>query len=585
MAEQIKEGTLHLDFITPLGNGVYRLEGYYRPRHEEAHGTILARTRHTDLTVSPVDRPDLATSMPAGDYHGFVAEIQVDESDKVQFVYKPLGGDETRVKLHTGYFTYLSPLRLAYRHDKNVLIRNMGTCLYFRRFSRYRLIWYEACFWIRLLFHWRMRNVGAALAKAIRINEKRSIKKLLFELLKPLLIIVESIAMVPRACALRAVYFYKKGRQDRPIWIISDRGMSAGDNGEALYRYILDLKEDVGADVYFVLSKKSKDYAKLRGLNEKKLINQDSFSYKVLFLLAEKIISSHADVEVTNPFLRQRYHYQDLMKHVFVFLQHGVIRHDHSSWLNRYEKNIALFVTSAEKEYKSILDHDYFYEENQVALTGLPRFDYLDNKPEGKLIIAPTYRKELAQLPTNKNGARPYDPEFKKSEYFRVYQALLGDVALAKHLRANGMTLELYLHPNLQAQADDFTETDTSKVKRYPYNYKEALSGGDILVTDYSSVSFDFAYLKKPLIYYQFDKTTFYEHSLSVRADFFTDEDDGFGPVIENHDDLIGEIIATIKNRKMKSIYKKRVENFFYKVDKNNAKRVYEAITSQDDRV
>lgn len=53
----------------------------------------------------------------------------------------------------------------------------------------------------------------------------------------------------------------------------------------------------------------------------------------------------------------------------------------------------------------------------------------------------------------------------------------------------------------------------------------------------------------------------------------------GFGEVTNDEDNLIDIIEEYLKNDcAMKEIYKKRVDNFYMFNDKNNCKRVYEAI-------
>lgn len=49
------------------------------------------------------------------------------------------------------------------------------------------------------------------------------------------------------------------------------------------------------------------------------------------------------------------------------------------------------------------------------------------------------------------------------------------------------------------------------------------------MVTDYSSVAFDFAYMKKSLVYAQFDREAFFEGQ-TYDEGYFNYETDGFGP-------------------------------------------------------
>jgi hypothetical protein len=83
---------------------------------------------------------------------------------------------------------------------------------------------------------------------------------------------------------LRTAYHAARPFVRRPVWIVSDRGMSASDNGEALFRYISE-QENVPAAVYFAVSKKSADYKRMKEFG--KVVNQGGLYYKLLFLLAD----------------------------------------------------------------------------------------------------------------------------------------------------------------------------------------------------------------------------------------------------------------------------------------------------------
>ena len=61
----------------------------------------------------------------------------------------------------------------------------------------------------------------------------------------------------------------------------------------------------------------------------------------------------------------------------------------------------------------------------------------------------------------------------------------------------------------------------------YDESYQELFNNSSVLVTDYSSVFFDFAYLKKPVIYYHPIDDYHYENS------YFDYETMGFGDVVK----------------------------------------------------
>ena len=102
--------------------------------------------------------------------------------------------------------------------------------------------------------------------------------------------------------------------------------------------------------------------------------------------------------------------------------------------------------------------------------------------------------------------------------------------------------------------------------------YRELFNESELLITDYSSVAFDFSYLKKPVIYYQYSD----DYNFDLSESYFDYKTMGFGEVIKKEDDLIKLIKGYLDNDcKMKEVYKKRVDEFYKYNDQNNSKRVY----------
>ena len=89
---------------------------------------------------------------------------------------------------------------------------------------------------------------------------------------------------------------------------------------------------------------------------------------------------------------------------------------------------------------------------------------------------------------------------------------------------------------------------------------------------------FDVAYLKKPVVYSQFDKDTFYEGQIYNKG-YFEYEKDGFGPIAYDVDGVVDNIIKIVDSGcKMDKEYVKRVDKFYYKFDTKNCERVYNEI-------
>ena len=97
----------------------------------------------------------------------------------------------------------------------------------------------------------------------------------------------------------------------------------------------------------------------------------------------------------------------------------------------------------------------------------------------------------------------------------------------------------------------------------------------DILITDYSSVFFDYANLKRPIIFYMYDLEYYRDKSNGF---YFDVEKELPGKIIRTDDDLITEIIRISKEFTYDEKYKKFNEKFNYLDDGEASKRVVEQI-------
>ena len=97
----------------------------------------------------------------------------------------------------------------------------------------------------------------------------------------------------------------------------------------------------------------------------------------------------------------------------------------------------------------------------------------------------------------------------------------------------------------------------------------------DILITDYSSVFFDYANLKRPMIFYMYDLEYYRDKSNGF---YFDVEDSLPGKIVRTDDDLIDEIIRVSKDFKYDEKYEKFNAKFNYLDDGEASKRVVEEV-------
>ena len=361
------------------------------------------------------------------------------------------------------------------------------------------------------------------------------------------------------------------------IWLISDRIDNAGDNGEVLFKYICEHKPE-GVRPIFVIGEVAKPEVKERLSKIGEVAIAESKRYPYLFLMADKIISSSAGEFTINAFDDRRHYFVDLYNYTYYFMNHGVNCGDCSRWLNKYNKDMHIFFTTGESERRNIIERDYNLEPEQVVITGLARFDALYDDPKNQLLILPTWRRAYTQCYDDKTSSIYYE-DFKNTDFFKFYNGLINDERLLEVMRRKGYTGLFCLHPIFAKQSAHFEGSDVFKINEGFVDYNKAFAESTVMVTDYSTIAFDFAYLNKPIVYTQFDKEEFYENQ--IYDECFDYENEGFGPVCEDLDSAVNALCEIIEND-CENKYIDRVDKFFVNHDKNNAKRILEAVLEDD---
>ena len=372
-------------------------------------------------------------------------------------------------------------------------------------------------------------------------------------------------------CLLLRLFFRKR------IWLVTDRIDRAGDNGEAFFRYLVS-NPPKNVRPYFVIMKDAPDYMRMKAIGP--TIAVHSVRHKLMTMMAECIISSGGREQWFDPFGIQSIWNKDILYSIpFFFLQHGITKDDVSKWLNRWNENIQGFVTSAIPEHRSIVEGDYDYQPDQIWLTGLPRYDRLEKKQEKKLItIMPTWRKYLMGQQDPSTGKLQLRDDFSKSDFCKYYSELLSHHALIKAAADLGYQIQFLPHPYILAGIHDIARDDAVTLA-VDKSYADVFMESSIVVTDYSSVAFDFAYLRKPVIYYQFDSQEFFSGSHAYDKGYFDYVRDGFGPVCYDVETLVSTLIDLMKSDSILSEqYADRVNRFFSFSDQNNSRRVADHI-------
>ena len=231
------------------------------------------------------------------------------------------------------------------------------------------------------------------------------------------------------------------------------------------------------------------------------------------------------------------------------------------------------YLISPNEYTKNILKSAFAYE-GEILETGYPRNDILYNADDSKI----SEIKEKLNIPTDKKIIL-YAPTWRDDEFYEVgkvkFQLKL-ELDKMKESLSDDYILLLRTHYFI---ADNIDLTDCEDFAFYVSKYDdiaELYLISDILITDYSSVFFDYANLKRPIIFYTYDL----EKYENVLRGFYIDiHSEVPGPLVYTTE----EVIDKIKDiNLLKEEYKEKYEQFYNRFcsieDGNASKRIVESV-------
>ncbi len=367
------------------------------------------------------------------------------------------------------------------------------------------------------------------------------------------------------------LFFFKESKRFAHVWVFAERGVDARDNAFRLFEYVRKTHPEINA--FYLIKKDSPDCKNF--FSRERLIDFGSWKHYLFYLAAEVKISAHifGGAPEHNLFLRMSK--VKILKKMFVtgkyvFLQHGVTQAD-GPWLHRDKVSFDLFVTVSERESEYV-EKCFGHPHEVVKTLGFARYDFLSEKKSDsrKILLMPTWRHFLS-------GAS--EKVFKTSEYFQNIGGLVQNARLKKLLEKYDYQLIFYPHFEVQKYLNLFSGKSERIIfaSFEKFDVQKLLIECDLLITDYSSVQFDFSYMKKPIILFQFDRNAY--RSGHQGMGYFDPDREGFGPVgldIECVVDKVEDYLA--RDCELENVYRMRVEKFFKYFDNQNCKRNFDAI-------
>ncbi len=375
------------------------------------------------------------------------------------------------------------------------------------------------------------------------------------------------------------LHTFRRDLLKKNIWLIREKKNEARDNGYHFFKYLKE--NNIKVNAFYVITPDSADIYKLKKYGC--IIKADGFKHCLYFLASSFSINSQPYGAYPFNFKGGEFKLIKKLcnrKQKVVFLQHGITKDKLPIDAFGYNySNIDYFVTSTKREY-DFVKNTYNYPDNSIGKVGMARFDnlYVPHIVENTLLVMPTWRHWLfsseKKLPNDNSNS------FCQSDYFRAYVNLLSDELLLQYLRDKKYKMTFFIHYAMQNYIGKFKSLENDVVTiadRNSYDVQDLLMRSKLLITDYSSVFFDFAYMNKPVIYFQFDKQQYRENHYV--EGYFSYEDDGFGPCFERIEDMKQYIYDMVDNQcPQPEKYNCRVNEFFDLRDNHNCERIYNAL-------
>ncbi|WP_404290910.1 CDP-glycerol glycerophosphotransferase family protein [Glutamicibacter arilaitensis] len=345
----------------------------------------------------------------------------------------------------------------------------------------------------------------------------------------------------------------------KPIWIIGELAYKAQDNGLHLFRYLRAERKDI--DAYYVIDENAPDLRNFDSMDH--VIFHGSKEHFELAIRASRFVGTH-HADYLYPTRHQSF--SSRTRATRVFLQHGVMG---TKWMvPNYGKNSPgfttdLFMVSSEREKQYIVS-DFLYSSEDVKVTGLSRFDSLlaEDTPtnENMLLIIPTWRDWLQS-----------EDVFLESEYLQQWKDLISSPELAALAAEQSLEIVFSLHPNMQHFREHFRDTPARLIVQGEVDVQELIKSAAVMVTDYSSVAFDFSFLHKPVHYFQFDRARF----LGKKGSHLDLDAELPGRIAFDSATLLRDLSETmVRGKRMEAEYVLRADAFMTNRDQHNSQRV-----------
>ena len=357
---------------------------------------------------------------------------------------------------------------------------------------------------------------------------------------------------------------------DRRIWLYNDN-FAMIDNAYILFCH--DLKKEDGIEKYYIIKDKTAQiYVDAEENVREHFLIYGSREHILFFLNAEKIFTAFTSgLEWRALQHNEMYQYWDIFRAEVVLLSHGMLNQYWPWSFSPIRMPVDKVVVSAQKEAEA-WELNGFWRKDFI-MSGMPRYEELkqnaDVIPQRRIIVALSWRMYLAgKHEILLDAATPriaLDERYTNSSYFLNFMKFLNSRKLQEALEQYDVDLDVKLHPQFDLIYRNHIHLQSTRVH---------LTTGEVnladymaMVSDISSIIFDFVFFKRPVQYFIPDILEFKSgcnHFREVVIPF----EDGLGPYAFTPEDAVDNLCRLMENNfEMDPVYQERIVDFHIPLD------------------
>lgn len=333
-------------------------------------------------------------------------------------------------------------------------------------------------------------------------------------------------------------------KKNNYIWLFGENlGKTANNNSFYFWKHVINKKKD-SINKYIILEKNKSNRELYKELNEKEkksVVWRNSLKHFILFFKADMyfVTLSYRDIR-PEKFGNKEYNFK--IERPLVYLQHGVTAMKKLGYKgNSYWNNMFRFVYYNKNIKEDLIEQNDFRKYQLYYGKYFPRYKELVRRNNLELKNE-TINNQILWFLT----WREYkDNSLASKMFIKKINYILKNEQLNKYLKDNNIKLRFCIHQLYKTNAEKFME-DVDKenielVYASDIDLMDEIVKSKMLITDYSSLGFDFTFLKKPVVLFQPDRDDY----LAKRETYCTIEE------LEQYSlDSIDEFVDTIINEK-----------------------------------